>query len=286
MRPMIDPGLPPTTRLLADGVLDHPECVVWDAEERCLIAGGEDGQLYRVALDGSEVDVIAHRKGAFFLGLALDAGGDVFACDMMSGSVVRVSRDGRVTTYGNLVGTPNYPVFADDGTLFVTRSGRHNGGDGGVMRIDPGGATHEVPLTRPLAFANGLALRDGRLYVVESDAARVVRVSIDGGDPETVVDLPGTVPDGLAFDTEGALWVSCYQPNRVYRLTADGVLEVVADDPGGWMLPMPTNVCFAGDDLTTVVAACLGGWFLTAFDAPCPGVAPVRPVVPEGALAR
>jgi len=74
MSTTVDPGLPPTTRLLADGMLDHPECVVWDAEERCLIAGGEDGQLYRVAPDGGAVDVIAHRKGSFFLGPPLDPG--------------------------------------------------------------------------------------------------------------------------------------------------------------------------------------------------------------------
>ena len=282
----VDSGLPPTTRQLADGDLDHPECVIWDPDERCLLAGGEDGQLYRVALDGSSVDLIAHRKGAFFLGLALDGGGAVYACDITSGSVLRITRDGDITTYGDRVGTPNYPAFDADGTLYVTRSGTHYGHDGGIVRIRPGGPTEPVPLERPLAFANGLALAGDDLYVVESDASRVVRVPAHGGDPETVVELPGTVPDGLAFDVEGGLWITCYQPNRIYRLAADGELELVADDPGGWVLPMPTNLCFAGDDLTTVVAACLGGWCLVAFDAPWRGVGPRRPAVPEEAAAR
>lgn len=279
----IEPGLPPTTRQLADGSLDHPECAIWDADGQCLIAGGEDGQLYRVALDGSGVDLVAHRKGSFFLGLALDARGDVFACDLGSGGVIRVTREGAVERYGAQIGTPNYPVFDARGTLYVTRSGTHNGNDGGIVRIRPGGITEVLPLTRPLAFANGLALRGDDLYVAESDAARVVRVTTDGGEPETVAELPGTVPDGLAFDTEGALWITSYQPNRIYRLAANGDLEVVADDPGGWVLPMPTNVCFAGDDLATVVAACLGGWGLVAFEAPCPGVAPFRPDLATGA---
>jgi gluconolactonase len=282
----VDPGLPPSVRLLAEGKLDHPECAVWDADDGCLIAGGEDGQLYRVGLDGTTVDLIAHRRGAFLCGLALDAAGAVYACDIVSGHVLRFSRTGDSAAYGDRIGTPNYPAFAPDGTLYVTESGTHNGVNGRIRWIAPGGeATFSVPLSRPLAFANGLVYRDGTLYVVESDASRVVRVPAAGGTPETIVELPGTVPDGIAFDSCGALWITCYQPNRIYRLTSDGELSVAADDPGGWLLPMPTNVCFAGEELETVVAACLGGWFVTAFDAPCAGVSPTRPEVPDGVPA-
>jgi gluconolactonase len=47
---------------------------------------------------------------------------------------------------------------------------------------------------------------------------------------EPVVELDRVVPDGLAFDVEGGLWISYWQPNRVYRLDPDAELETVLDD--------------------------------------------------------
>ncbi len=52
--------------------------------------------------------------------------------------------------------------------------------------------------------------------------------------------------DGLAFTDEGGLLVSCYRPDRIYHLGADGALGIVADDPQGTILSAPTNVCFVG----------------------------------------
>ena len=92
--------------------------------------------------------------------------------------------------------------------------------------------------TAPCHFPNGLALSpDGAwLYVAESTLPGVTRLRTTGrglGAPEEVVRLPGTVPDGLAFDAEGALYVSCYRPDRIYRLRPGGAIDVLADDPAG-----------------------------------------------------
>ena len=86
-------------------------------------------------------------------------------------------------------------------------------------------------------FPNGMCIgpREEHLYVVMSlNPPRVVRVNInqDGsaGDVETVVELPQTVPDGLAFDSDGNLYISCYRPDRIYRFDTEGRLDILADD--------------------------------------------------------
>ena len=74
---------------------------------------------------------------------------------------------------------------------------------------------------------------------------RVARIKIEAdgraGAAETVLELPQTVPDGLAFDDEGTLYCSCYRPDRIYQY-ADGQLDVLADDYEGTAMAAPTNI--------------------------------------------
>lgn len=268
-----DPGVPAGLRLLGDGGLDHCENVAWDARSQTAIMGGEDGQVYSVGLDGT-VETVAQVPGAFILGLALDRDGTIVACDTRRGRILRIQRDGSFETFGPGLSSPNYPAFAADGSLYVTLEGRHRSGDGAIVVLDSSGSMRPVPLTRPLRFGNALLVSGEDLLVVESDGPCVSRVDRGGGAPECILELPGTVPDGLALDADGGLWVSCYQPNRIYRLGVDGALDLVADDLLGWHLPMPTGIAFGGQDMRTLLVACLGGWSLAAFDVDVVGAPP------------
>ena len=73
------------------------------------------------------------------------------------------------------------------------------------------------------------------LYVAMSvNPPRVdrIRIEADGspGTKETVAEFPRTVPDGLAFDTDGNLYVSMYRPDIIYRVTPEGETDVLAED--------------------------------------------------------
>ena len=264
-------------RVLADG-LDHPEGVCWCPAAGAVYAGGEAGQLYRFGLGGG-LETVATVPGGFLLGLAVDAAGSVYACATVSGRVQRVSPDGEVAPFGDRVGYPNYPVFDPQGNLWVTDSGTWDEVAGGLVRIAPDGTTERA--AGPFRFANGLAIQGDHLYLVESQMPGVVRLPLTGGPPEPVVELPRTVPDGLAFDAEGGLWIGCYQPNRIYRLDAGGDLEVVVDDWTGEYVMTPTNLAFAGENLDALVLASLCGWAVKAID---PGVrgAPLHYPRPAG----
>lgn len=93
-----------------------------------------------------------------------------------------------------------------------------------------------------------------------------MRPPLAGGCLEPVAELERVVPAGLTFDAGGRLWISCWQPNRVYRLAPEGELETVVDDWTGEYVLTPTNTAFAGEALDVLVLASPGGWAVKAID--------------------
>jgi gluconolactonase len=234
-------------------------------------------------------EVVAETGGCL-LGLAFDAGGRCYACDSTLGQVLRITPGGAVETYveavaGRKLVNPNYPAFASDGTLWVTASGQYGADDGFLFRVQPG---HEPEIASETcsSFPNGIAFAPGQttLYVIESNAARVVSFTHDSGrvsGPKPFVTLPFTVPDGLVVDASGAVYVTCFQPNRVYRVTGDGNSVLFLDDWSGIYLLAPTNGCFGGDELTTLFLTSLGWHTISAIDVETPGISLVSPAVAD-----
>jgi gluconolactonase len=267
---------------LVDG-LDHPEGVAFDPLTGCVYAGGEDGQVYRVDLEGRTFEEVARAPG-FVLGLAVDGVSRLVLCVSGNGSVCAVD-DGQIVSLlaevdGEPLILPNYPAFGSDGSLFFSDSGDWAANNGRVVRVDRDGQS-EV-FSRALdRFPNGCAVsRNGKwLWMVESFAPTLSRFDLGGASsrPELVARLDGTVPDGLALTSEGGVLVSCYRPDCIYYLAPDGTLEVVAQDPQGTLLSAPTNVCFVGEQLDRVVSANLGRWHLTLLDLGLIGDAPHTP---------
>ncbi|MDX6629723.1 MAG: hypothetical protein QOH00_1969 [Gaiellales bacterium] len=258
--------------------IDHPEGVAW--YEGHVYCGTEGGELLRIDPASGAIEV-ASRPGGFLLGLAFDGAGNCVICDAAAGRLVHVAPDGTAETLldsveGRKLTSPNFPVFASDGTLWVTESGSGwTSDDGYLFRVPPGGAA-EIADEACRRFPNGLALApdESRLYVVESRWPGVSSYALrDGvlGEHEETLPLPQTVPDGLAFDSEGALYIGCCRPDRVYRLSPSGTLEVYLDDFTGEFMTTPTNLAFGGPDLRTLYLAALAGWSLNAIETEVAG---------------
>jgi gluconolactonase len=176
----------------------------------------------------------------------------LFVCNPSLG-VVRVGRNGRHEIFASEVNgaklvTPNFGVFAADGTLFLTDSGNWKKRNGRVLRFDAAGSGRDFAAS--LGYANGLALSaDGRtLYMVESDTNSVLRFGVgpDGLCTSTEVfarDV-GRLPDGAALDASGNVYVSCYASDDIHRLTPAGGRSLFAYDPFAILLSRPTNMAF------------------------------------------
>lgn len=257
---------------LTDPQLDHPEGVAVH-RDGSVWCGGERGQIFRIAADGTSLDEVASTDG-FSLGMAFDRHDDLFVCDLKHAAVFKVeTRTGHVERFsdgrpGAPMRIPNYPAFDGDGRLYVSDSHVFGRAGPGVFRIDPDG-TATLWYARDVVFANGLALGPGgrHLYVAETFANRVFRVPIrDDGSPgerEEVASLPGVWPDGLAFDVLGNLYVGCYEPSQVLRIDPTGRVEVLWHDVTAHTLAHPTNIAFRG---TTMFTSNLGRWHLTRIE--------------------
>jgi gluconolactonase len=253
---------------LATG-LDHPEGVAW-APSGWLACGGEAGQVYRIDVTTGEWVKIAD-TGGFVLGMALDGAENIYACDQGRHAVLRIDPGtGTVedVTSGRSeysIATPNFPVFHSDGRLFFSDSGKWGTRDGRIFCLYPSGELRLVSQDAP-AFTNGLAIDPSSswLYIVESEVPAISRSAItpEGlAGREIVLEMPQSVPDGLAFTSDGRLLIACYRPDAV--MIWDGSTQkVLVDDWTGENLNAPTNLAFIGDDLTRLVTANLGGYHL------------------------
>ncbi len=266
--------------VLVEG-LDHPEGIAWGLDGYAY-AGGEAGQLYRIDIEKREMAEFAN-TGGFVLGMALDSSHNIYACDAANKCIQKITPGGVVSVYSTGAAdepltTPNYPAFDADGNLYVCDSGDWNGDNGKIYKIAPGGEG-QVWDRSLKEFPNGLCLGPGGdyLYVAMSvNPPRVSRIKIEpdgsAGPSEIVVELPMTVPDGVAFDTDGNLYTSMYRPDRIYRLTPADELDVLAEDFQGTLIAAPTNIAFCGRALDILLSANIGRWHITRYETGATGL--------------
>jgi gluconolactonase len=252
----------------ADG-LDHPEDLAFDSEG-VLWAGGEAGQVYRIPEKG-RVETLTN-VGGFCLGLAFSPADELYICNSQLACLIKVEKNGRSSLFadsaeGHKLKLPNYGVFDSAGNLFVSDSGDWAKSSGCIVRFDRR-RQGKVFLRGPLSFPNGLALSaDERfLFVAQSHTDDVLRVEIreDGsaGDREIYAVGLERIPDGLAFDVAGNLYVSCYASDNIFRVSPERMVTLLAYDRAGTTLARPTNIAFGGPAGDELFVANLGRWHI------------------------
>jgi gluconolactonase len=257
---------------LSEPQLDHPEGIAVH-RDGSVWCGGERGQIFRIEPDGSALEQVAS-TGGFCLGLAFGPDNALFVCDLKHQAVFRlVEGSDRPVPFAEGFRIPNSLCFDAEGRLYVSDSYGFKVRGPGIRRFESDGSGGPW-YDEPLDFANGLALAPDRrsLYVAETFASRISRVGLDDGVKADVVTLASVLPDGLAFDVEGNLYVACYEPSQVLRVTPGGAVETVAVDPEAHVLCHPTNIAFRG---ATLFASNLGRWHVTAIEIGIEGL-PLR----------
>jgi gluconolactonase len=264
------------------------------------------GAVYRARLDGGGVEVRTEPGGGPN-GATADACGRLWI--VQNGARVMESRSARVAEPGIQVveadGTtvsavartdlhaPNDCAFGPDDRLWFTdpygrlmpappgdpdRTGCH----GRVWACDPSTGDLEL-IAEKLPHPNGLCFSpDGELlYVSDTRDATIVVVDVAGDGvrrPREVATLPEGKPDGMAFDSAGNLWVAATSADGLGVLSPAGRWEYV-----GLGESFPTNLCFAGPELTTLVVTAARGGRVLARENSVPGLALHAPAVGRSA---
>lgn len=206
------------------------------------------GGVYRRSPAGEITTVIPKRRGVG--GIARHAEGGL----VVGGRDLIHVRDGESRT---LLSLPDLPGWND---LCTDARGRVWAGSvrfrvfdrdavpvpGECWRVERAGEA--APVYDDVLHANGIALSPDERWMVHSDTRRS-RLWVHDLDPEgkpmgrRAFEVRG-LPDGLAFDEAGCVWVAIADGGRVDRFTPDGRVDRSLDVPAR----MVTSLCFAGDD--------------------------------------
>ncbi|WP_322787916.1 SMP-30/gluconolactonase/LRE family protein [Mycolicibacterium austroafricanum] len=241
---------------LTESFAYHGEGPFWDSRSGRLlcmdvlapavVAVGGDGVVERYAVPGRVATVIRRRVQAGFI-VATEHGLAVVD-DSLSNfeSIAEVVDDPTVRTNDG---------GCDPLGNFIIGTMAHDGrpGAGAVYRVTP---DREVtPLLSPVSISNGVQWSaDGtRVFYVDSPTRRVDLFTVDPQsgawlDRRTHIDLGDVVqgvPDGMAIDEAGGLWIALWGAGAVNHYDEFGRLVETIVIPG---VSQPSSCAFGGDD--------------------------------------
>ncbi len=280
--------------------LNRPECVL-AASDGSLYTGDWTLGIARIAPDGTTgpavgVDLIA--RGFRPNGIALMPNGDFLITNMgRAGGIWRISRRGDVSPFATeldeqQIPSTNFVLVDGDRTWITVSSTERNHG-----HFTADANTGQILLVKDslitvaadgLNWTNEVRVSPGGeyLFVNETFACRTTRfdVAIDGTLSRAVqITFPQDVyPDGMAFDSEGGLWVTSVISNRLIRVAPDLTWTILLEDPdpaltsiasayaqghltwnhiaqsSGARLSNLSSIAFGGPDLKTIYLGGLG----------------------------
>ncbi|GAB3915728.1 SMP-30/gluconolactonase/LRE family protein [Larkinella terrae] len=248
----------------------YTEGPVVDREENFYFSTLTGGEIVRVDTDGA---YSVWAKTACPNGQVILPDGTHWVCDPKQAAVSRFDATGeyqgaviQCVCAGAIVQSPNDLIIDSQRNLYFTDSIRT---DGKVFFVGSDGLERIV--ADSIDYANGLVLSSDErfLYVAESFKNRVLVIELaEPGIPKTkpnvFADLPvhrsgnpiGNLPDGLAIDRAGNVWVAHYGMQAIQVLSAGGDWRFSIDTS----LPLTSNLCFLEDNPERQTLLVTGGY--------------------------
>lgn len=247
------------------------------------------GAVYRVPMAGG-VAVQFAEAGGGPNGMAMDTKGNLWVAQnggkvIPTKSTIRCAPSIQIITPQGQISTPSSSGFAAPNDCAF-------GPDGRLWFTDPAGSTEDAQpapgrlwamdigsgncemILEGLAHPNGLAFgQDGdTLYVGETRRKQIIRLnqSAQGWRHAGVyAEMPVGEPDGMAFDTAGNLWVAATKADAIVVIRAGGKSFRIAPLGGP---TFPTNVCFGGADMRSLVVTAPKGGRVLCSEVEVPGL--------------
>ena len=237
------------------GLIEGPRV---DEHDNFYFSDVPNGGVRRRTPDGEIEVVVPKRRGVG--GMVLHADGGV----VVSGrNIQHVTADGSTVLFAPEVAGFNDMHTDSLGRVYVG-SLRRNPFDesspdeaGELYRINLDGSAEEVYDDVQLTNGIGFSPDGTRLYHSDSIPGRVWVSDVDGDAVSNRREFvrERKVPDGLAVDVEGGVWVALAEGGRVQRYTPDGESDVAVPVPDHFV----TSVCFGGADMRDLYIVTGGG---------------------------
>ncbi len=185
---------------------------------------GPDGRIFIAQVTGSQISAMEPGTGQLSTvsarggdivapdDVAFDAGGNLYATEVMDGRVSMLDTAGRTRVLRDDIPSAN-GITIHRGRLFVgeCREG------GRLLELDPGGAPPRV-LLENVPSPNAMEVGpDGLLYFPVMGANAIWRVDPEGGEPQCVAGDLG-VPDAVKFDPRGHIVSTQVASGQVLRI--------------------------------------------------------------------
>lgn len=124
-----------------------------------------------------------------------------------------------------------------------------------LYRLAPGGEPERVITGTTISNGLGWSPDGERMYFVDSTTQRIDVLDFDGATgavadrrPLVAIDPRDGLPDGLAVDAEGGIWVCLFGGGALRRYGPDGALDAAIRLP----VTKPTSPAFGGPGLRTL----------------------------------
>lgn len=208
------------------------------------------------------INHIIYAEGTSPNGQALLPSGNIVVCESRMGSVIEYDLTGkkvRQWAKGHIqhleIRAPNDVIVDPAYGIYFTDSVRQVGA---VYFVGFDGKSSVV--AENIDYPNGIVQSKDRskLFVSESYQNRILEISLERAGvtldkPRIFCDLPqntngeetGNLPDGIALDEHGRIWVAHYGMAAIQVISAEGKHLMTYDTK----IPLTSNLCFWGEDI-------------------------------------
>lgn len=229
------------------GLVEGPRV---DPDDRLYFSDVHKGGVYCRDPGGEIRCVVPKRKGVG--GIALHRDGGI----VISGRDLTHVKDGESRIVFALEDTPGFnDIFTDAAGQVFIGSMRSNPFEskgpretGELYRVAPGGKSSMLYDGVSLTNGIGLSPDGGRLYHSDTAPGQILLhdLASDGScsGRRIFASTARGMPDGLAVDEAGCVWIAAYGGGCVTRFTPEGEVDLHLDVPAKAV----TSLCFGGND--------------------------------------
>lgn len=281
------------------GLLEGP---VWDPIQGLIVADTQHGGVYRLDRRGALSTIVQHRRGIGGIvrhesgGLVVSGRNVGYKGPLSPGTAVLLERDPAkgIVGFNDITTDRTGRIYAGALGFLPTESELSGiGADGKpapLFLIDLDGSVRIVHPT--VKLTNGLGFSpDGKiLYHADSGDRTVYRYDVhaDGSltDRRPFATVAHGLPDGLAVDVQGSIWLAVAHAGEVLVFSPDGSTIRRLRFP----VAMITSLCFGGDDMRDLYVVSgsdgtgrsdAGTIFRLRSEAPGVPISPARVAIPS-----